>query len=49
MMDFLKVFRAKPAEEVGCQHVWSLPKQMVVGDRVFIGRRCKLCREITEE
>jgi hypothetical protein len=29
-----------------CKHKWSLPKQIVEGDKVFIGHRCKLCGEI---
>lgn len=44
MMEFLRALLGKPLS--GCKHEWSQPKQMVDGDRVFIGRRCKLCGEV---
>ncbi len=52
MIEWLRVmFLGKPIGETLrlCVHKWSLTKQMVDGERVFIGRRCKLCGAIREE
>jgi hypothetical protein len=43
MIEFLRVLLGKPLE---CKHEWSLIKQMIDGDKVFLGRRCKLCRKV---
>lgn len=40
-----KVEEEKPAVNY-CPHKWSLPKQMIDGERIFIGRRCKLCGKV---